>query len=409
MLVLIGSYLAFVLRILMLSYAQNKTWQFASFDAMSCFLLFALGLKARMDLASSDAREVRLRFNATSHGADAAGGAPDLEKPKEAFSQWNSAAFSSFLPTTEPKETPQSTQYGTEPQFVPSDGVLSSRPDDRTSIIARRRSRQPLIAAEPTISDVLAFLVPLILLFLTQADDRVVTMLADTGLPGADAICGALLGLFFPVVIAAFLGIFMEGSLIDSRLLFLVSSALFGLSFLSLTEALLYLDAARPMQQKVSALLSLLESQYFHPILRDVAPCEAVHHVQSWARFIQCSDPNCCRPCIALDGCRDLRRSEDTPQKVSAGDFRSPSFSSSAAFPEPQSRSESLELRRQSSESSKMLAPSGPAPLAPELLAQLGRMEKKLEEGFRTNTELTETWPAELGQLWDVFSNAACK
>lgn len=243
MLVLIGSYLAFVLRILMLSYAQNKTWQFASFDAMSCFLLFALGLKARMDLASSDAREVRLRFNATSHGADAAGGAPDLEKPKEAFSQWNSAAFSSFLPTTEPKETPQSTQYGTEPQFVPSDGVLSSRPDDRT------------------ISDVLAFLVPLILLFLTQADDRVVTMLADTGLPGADAICGALLGLFFPVVIAAFLGIFMEGSLIDSRLLFLVSSALFGLSFLSLTEALLYLDAARPMQQKVSALLSLFTSE----------------------------------------------------------------------------------------------------------------------------------------------------
>lgn len=57
----------------------------------------------------------------------------------------------------------------------------------------------------------------------------------------------------------------------------------------------------------------------------------------------------------------------------------------------------------------QMLAPSGPAPLAPELLAQLGRMEKKLEEGFRTNTELTETWPAELGQLWDVFSNAACK
>lgn len=37
-----------------------------------------------------------------------------------------------------------------------------------------------------------------------------------------------------------------------------------------------------------------------------------------------------------------------------------------------------------------MLAPSGPAPLAPELLAQLGRMEKKLEEGFRTNTELTD-------------------
>lgn len=237
-LVFLGSFLSFALRIGLLGFVSDKTWQFGTFDAVSCALLFMLGIKARMDLASCDAREVRLRFNATSHGADAAGGEPDPEKPKEPFSQWNSAAFSTFMPASEAKE-PATTQYGTETQFVPSDGVLSGRPDDRS------------------VSNLLAFVLTFVIIFLAQADDRSVTALIQTGVQSADAICGALLGIFLPTLVAVFFGIFLEGSLIDSRLLFTVSSILLALSFISLTQALLYLDAARPMQEKVLALLNL--------------------------------------------------------------------------------------------------------------------------------------------------------
>lgn len=242
LLVFLGSFLSFALRIGLLGFVTDKRWEFGLFDAVSCGLLFLLGVKARMDLASCDAREVRLRFNATSHGADAAGGSPDPEKPKEAFSQWNSAAFSSFLPGAESKE-PQTTQYGTETQFVPSDGVLSSRPDDRS------------------VSNILAFLLTFVMLFLVQADDRSTMMLIQTGVEGADAIFGALVGILLPTMVAVLFGVFLEGSLIDSRLLFTVSATLFVLSFISLTQALLYLDAARPIQQKVTALLSLLVTE----------------------------------------------------------------------------------------------------------------------------------------------------
>mmetsp|Transcript_66320 Transcript_66320/g.105027 ORF Transcript_66320/g.105027 Transcript_66320/m.105027 type:complete len:297 (+) Transcript_66320:54-944(+) len=240
-LVFLGSFLSFALRIGLLGFVSDKTWQFGTCDAVSCVLLFMLGIKARMDLASCDAREVRMRFNATSHGADAAGGAPDPEKPKEPFSQWNSAAFSTFMPASEAKEPagPATTQYGTETQFVPSDGVLSGRPDDRS------------------VSNLLAFVLTFVIIFLAQADDRSITALIQTGVQSPDAICGALLGIFLPTVVAVFFGIFLEGSLIDSRLLFTVSSILLALSFISLTQALLYLDAARPMQQKVLALLNL--------------------------------------------------------------------------------------------------------------------------------------------------------
>ncbi|CAJ1424851.1 unnamed protein product [Effrenium voratum] len=273
-LILTGSYLAFVLRICLLIFVQDKTWQFCAFDAMSCFFLFALGMKARVDLSSSDAREARQRYASSSHGADAAGGAPsDPEKPKESgFSEWNTAAFG-FLPAPLPEPRPwnleranwatvwedfesmllrqkeaKTTQYGTETQFVPSDGVLSSRPSDRS------------------ISTVLSLLLPLLLVFLMQADDRAIMLLVQTGIEGADAICGSLLGLLMPTMLSVTLGVLLEKTLTDSRLLFTVSITLLTLSFISFTQAMLYLDAARPVQQKAMALISMFAESC--PLLR---------------------------------------------------------------------------------------------------------------------------------------------
>ncbi|CAJ1424850.1 unnamed protein product [Effrenium voratum] len=252
-LILTGSYLAFVLRICLLIFVQDKTWQFCAFDAMSCFFLFALGMKARVDLSSSDAREARQRYASSSHGADAAGGAPsDPEKPKESgFSEWNTAAFG-FLPAPLPEQKEaKTTQYGTETQFVPSDGVLSSRPSDRS------------------ISTVLSLLLPLLLVFLMQADDRAIMLLVQTGIEGADAICGSLLGLLMPTMLSVTLGVLLEKTLTDSRLLFTVSITLLTLSFISFTQAMLYLDAARPVQQKAMALISMQLLRKMANIVRD--------------------------------------------------------------------------------------------------------------------------------------------
>mmetsp|Transcript_23405 Transcript_23405/g.44038 ORF Transcript_23405/g.44038 Transcript_23405/m.44038 type:complete len:307 (-) Transcript_23405:82-1002(-) len=252
LLVLLGTYLAWVVRTLLLFFVNDKTWQFGTLDTLSFFLLLFLGLRARSDLAGCDARDMRARLRYTASGADAAGGtsSADVEKPKEprSFAEWNTAAFGAILPSVlqpdpEPKE-PRSTQYGAAEQFVPSDGVLSSRVSDRT------------------VSTMLALLVPLFLVFLVQADDRATNLLILSGVEGADTVCGALTALLVATSIAVCFGMLMERALIDSRLLFAVSFMLLTLSFISLTQALLYLEAARPILQaateKTMALLSMM-------------------------------------------------------------------------------------------------------------------------------------------------------
>eukprot|EP00434_Breviolum_minutum_P031584 symbB.v1.2.027926.t1/scaffold2891.1/size67802/8 len=70
-----------------------------------------------MDLASCDAREVRLRFNATSHGANAAGGAPDPEKPK--VYRQNTRNHSSVVRCCQsPSEVLEEKPKGLEPMIV---------------------------------------------------------------------------------------------------------------------------------------------------------------------------------------------------------------------------------------------------------------------------------------------------
>ncbi|CAE7360231.1 unnamed protein product [Symbiodinium natans] len=250
LLVLLGAYLAWVIRVMLLIYATDKTWQFAACDGLSCFCFLILGLRARSDLAGCDARDLRARLRYTPSGADAAGGTADgdVEKPKEVgwTGEWNTAAFGAILPSVlqpEPRE-PRSTQYGTAEQYASSDGVLSSKLSDRT------------------MSTALALVAPLVLVFLAQADDRATTLLVQTGVDGADVVCGALMGLMLSTFVSVFFGMVMERALVDSRLMFTVSFALLTLSFVSLTQALLYLDAARPVldiaKGKTVALLTMI-------------------------------------------------------------------------------------------------------------------------------------------------------
>ena len=50
-----------------------------------------------------------------------------------------------------------------------------------------------------------------------EADDRPTLMLTEMSLQGVDVILGCLLGGLLPTLLAVLLGIYMEGSLIDSR------------------------------------------------------------------------------------------------------------------------------------------------------------------------------------------------
>mmetsp|Transcript_34307 Transcript_34307/g.80001 ORF Transcript_34307/g.80001 Transcript_34307/m.80001 type:complete len:306 (+) Transcript_34307:84-1001(+) len=250
LLVLLGSYLAWVARVLLLAFATDKMWQFAVCDGLSCFCFLVLGLRARSDLAGCDARDLRARLRYTPSGADAAGGTADgdVEKPKDGLwsGEWNTAAFGAILPSVlqpEPRE-PRTTQYGSAEQFASADGVFSSRVSDRT------------------VSTLLALLAPLALVFLAQADDRTTTLLIQTGVDGPDAICGALMALMICTIVSVVFGMIMERAMVDSRLMFTVSFALLTLSFVSLTQALLYLDVTRPVlemaKHKTVALLSMI-------------------------------------------------------------------------------------------------------------------------------------------------------
>lgn len=226
LLVLVGSYLADVVRVLMEDYADNGTSMSSSFDAVCCLTFLLLACKARMELSSLDAQESRTKFAVS---ADSTSGSADVEKSADA-TEWNTAAFSSFfMAQAQPSETP-ATQYGTAEKYVPADGVLSGRPSDRT------------------VSTVLAFFVSVTLVFLAEADNKSITDFPADGIKSAAANIGCLMAFLSSNILAVLLGLFCERSLSDHRLVFIVSVTLFGLSFISLTQALLHWSATRTKQ-----------------------------------------------------------------------------------------------------------------------------------------------------------------
>jgi len=245
-LVFAGAYIAFAVRVLTTEVAKDPECWSSVFDVASCISFLILGLKVRSELSVVDAREQRLLKKATKNAKDASlpgdSSADDLEKPKP---QWNAAAFSGALPASSGASTPQYggaiTQYGAG--FVPADGLLSTPPSDRL------------------VSAVLAFLLPLLLVFMAQADDKSSSVLISAGkdLHRLDETSGALLGFLLATGFAAVVGLFMERTLSDHRLLFAASMLLFSLSLVSLSQALLYISAARPLPEHAGeAILALL-------------------------------------------------------------------------------------------------------------------------------------------------------
>lgn len=242
-LVLLGTYTAGVVRILVVKFASNPTAGFAAMDSVCCVLFVILAMKARMQLSVFDAREAAsLRLAASADPA--VSGVGDPEQAKDfAFSGWNSAAFSSFAflsAQPQSQETP-STQYGAAENFKGADGLLSARPSDRT------------------VSTVLSFALTVLIIFLAQADNKSTMFLIAAGMPNVSVIAGSLIGLLVAAMLAVVLGMFCERQLSEQRLLFLVSTVLFGLSFISLSQAMLHLKAAESSHgEQPSATMALL-------------------------------------------------------------------------------------------------------------------------------------------------------
>jgi len=242
-LVLLGTYTADVARILVVKYASNPTAGFAAMDTACCVLFLILAMKARMQLSVFDAREAAsLRLPASADPAKSSAGDPEQAKDST-FSGWNNAAFSSFAflsAQPQSQETP-STQYGAAENFKAADGLLSARPSDRT------------------VSTVLSFVLTVLIIFLAQADNKSTMFLIAAGMPNVSVICGSFMGLLMAAMLAVLLGMFCERQLSGQRLLFLVSITLIGLSFISLSQAMLHMKAAEsPHGEQPSATLALL-------------------------------------------------------------------------------------------------------------------------------------------------------
>lgn len=125
-------------------------------------------------------------------------------------------------PATQEPEPPS---YGTMRPVTSADGVFAERVSDKL------------------VSTILAFLVPLVLGFALEAEDKSSMALAghqfSTGMT-----FGAAMGFMLAVMIAAGFGYIAERQMDDQRLLFLVSTALLALSVISLSQALMHLGAA---------------------------------------------------------------------------------------------------------------------------------------------------------------------
>eukprot|EP00930_Biecheleria_cincta_P026250 TRINITY_DN18526_c0_g1_i1.p1 TRINITY_DN18526_c0_g1~~TRINITY_DN18526_c0_g1_i1.p1 ORF type:complete len:299 (+),score=48.63 TRINITY_DN18526_c0_g1_i1:166-1062(+) len=240
-LVLVGTYTADVARVLVVKFASNPTAGFGAMDVVCCVVFAILAVRARMQLSVFDTQEASLRLAASAEQAKSSDGDPEQARGSSSFSGWNSAAFSSFsFMSAQPQsqETP-STQYGTADNFKAADGLLSARPSDRA------------------VSTVLSFIFTLSIIFLAQADNKSTMFLIAAGMPNGSVIAGSCMGLLFASMLAVLLGMYCERQLSQQRLLFLVSIILIGLSFISLSQAMLHLNAAAPGEQP-SATLALL-------------------------------------------------------------------------------------------------------------------------------------------------------
>eukprot|EP00448_Togula_jolla_P008087 CAMPEP_0170600114 /NCGR_PEP_ID=MMETSP0224-20130122/17165_1 /TAXON_ID=285029 /ORGANISM="Togula jolla, Strain CCCM 725" /LENGTH=277 /DNA_ID=CAMNT_0010924825 /DNA_START=167 /DNA_END=997 /DNA_ORIENTATION=- len=213
-LVLSGASLALGLRTM---FVEKLTPQAEISDWAAFSLMFVLAVRAYIDLGRADGV-----MQTPDAEAGAEGEAISEHKGSET---WNKSAFSG-MPSTKSDAgfaAEESMKYGS---FAPvsADGLLAER-NDRL------------------ISDVIAFVGTVFLVFAAEADDKSEAALLDQPLKGAVDVTASVIGSMLAVFIAVFIGFVVERQLSNARVLFLAAAVLFPMSLMTLSQALLHLGA----------------------------------------------------------------------------------------------------------------------------------------------------------------------
>uniref|UniRef100_A0A7S1QRU6 GDT1 family protein n=1 Tax=Alexandrium catenella TaxID=2925 RepID=A0A7S1QRU6_ALECA len=261
-LVFSGSFLALALHSLLVltvvDLGTNGRWT-CTYEVLSFVVLAMLGMKAKLELGRADAnaRRTPTKSNTNPFQADdpeedsyarSKGGATDSNTwNKQAFGAL-SAPFASLQPREQ--EEPHSA-YGSMPPPTSADGVFSDRISDRL------------------VSHTLAFIAPLVLIFLTEGEDKSQDVLGphpSRSPQGSDIIVGTVLGFMPSVALAVLAGFVLERSLSDQRMLFFVTCVFFGLALVAVSQALLHTGAASPAlpasaQQALLAVVTMVRTQ----------------------------------------------------------------------------------------------------------------------------------------------------
>lgn len=225
----------------------------SAFDGAVTVVLLLLATRARIELnqAEACARRSQSFFWSAQSGAASSLSAhaknPFEESAEEIKAsnacEWNPQAFArpSEPPPAEPPPTVE-VPTGKAQAASAAYGALLLPPTSADGVFSERIS-------DSLVSNILAFIAPLVLNFLAEAEDKSREALLPPHFdPGAGwASLGAALGLAAAALLAVIVGFILECQLSDRRALFSVASALLVLSLVSVSQALLHLSAARPL------------------------------------------------------------------------------------------------------------------------------------------------------------------
>lgn len=229
-LVLAGVACALAARVVMVELGGEPAWWDRYFDFLATVVLLVLGVKAKIELRYADAADCADRLSRT-RAADRS------TSPKPTF--WTPLSY--YDP--DPPVAQAAVDHRSVEQGHPDKGFdYGSIADGRSSFGAPK--------AETMTSDVLsmvaAFVVPLLVAFSAEADDKSLAVLEEINrtLTPASAL-GAVVGCSLAVCVAVFAGFLFERQFSDQRLLFTVMFVCFSLALVSLSQGLQQLPALR--------------------------------------------------------------------------------------------------------------------------------------------------------------------
>lgn len=229
-------------RIVMAEFGWETSWWDRYFDFLATFFLVALGARAKFELSQADAADDARRLTRKAASEDA---------PKPAF--W---APLSYNPDGHTAEAEGAAERGSAQSDYGYGSVTAARPTGAT--------KESM--AGDVLSMLAAFVIPLVVVFCAEAEDKSMGVLDDmhaTLTPGS--ILGAVVGFSLAAALSVFAGFLFERQFNDGRLLFTVVFVCFSLALVSLSQGLQQLPALRSPgtssmmshAQKFAALLQL--------------------------------------------------------------------------------------------------------------------------------------------------------